>query len=189
MIPSSLGAEQQAQIRQSLEHPFDLMMEAIEYRMTTLREHDVRHFALIPEAEYREIRIYVSDLVKLRRFLDGSQPPLAYVSFIGDQRDDMGEAIEATDRALIGASPADSPIIGYFSLQDPLLAWVNLVLFDDLDTLSSWVDKTKHADDWARAAAYFTGIEKSVGHIRYHDGAIAIEPLRFVVRDYEVTAG
>lgn len=164
-------------------------MEAIEYRMATLREHDVRHFALIPEAEYREIRIFVSDLPKLRRFLDGDQPPLAYVSFIGNQRADMGAAVEATDRALIGASPAESPILGYFSLQDPLLAWVNLVLFDDLDTISAWLEKTKHADDWTRAAAFFTGIEKSVGFMRYDDGAVGIEPLRFVARDYEVSAG
>jgi len=188
MIGSALPIEVQRQIREKLEHPFDLMMEAVAFRLGQLRQNEVRHYALVPKAEYWGIRIYAGDVAAIADFMAGRGPRLSYVSFVGIHRHGMDEAIEAIDRALIGKSPAASPILGYFSLQDPELAWVNLVLFEDQETLLSWVDATKHADDWATAAALFSDIEKSVGTISCADGSVVLEPHRLVVRNYDATA-
>lgn len=185
MHAAPLAPELQARIRAELEHPFDLMIEAVEFRFDQIREMDVRHYDLVPVAEYQKIRIYVSDLARLRGFLDGDGPAMTYVSFIGNQRQGTEAVIEATDRALIGRSPTASPVVGYFSLQDPQLAWVNLVLFEDDETLASWVAGTRHADDWSRAAAMFSGIEKSLGSIQVVDGCVRLDPHRFMVRDYD----
>ncbi len=188
MIGPALPSEVQQQIRQKLEHPFDLMMEAVAFRLGQLRQGEVRHYALVPKAEYWGIRIFAGDVAAIADFTAGRGPSLSYVSFVGMQRHGMDEAIEAIDRALIGRSPAASPIIGYFSLQDPNLAWVNLVLFENQATLESWIDATKHADDWATAAALFSDIEKSVGTITCANGSVILEPHRLVVRNYDATA-
>lgn len=176
-------------LRRRLEHPFDLIMEAVEYRLGEIREHEVRLYTLVPEAEYSRIRIFVSDLDKVREFIAGRAPVLAYVSFVGEQRPGMGETIETIDRALIESSPAGSPIVGYFSLQDPQLDWVNLVLFDDLESLSAWLGATDHASDWATAAAMFTRVEKSIGQVRCVGRRVTIEPRRLVERFYDAPAG
>ncbi|MBT8200197.1 MAG: hypothetical protein KJO36_06740 [Acidimicrobiia bacterium] len=183
----ALSMEVRTELCKRLEHCFDLMFEAVDYRMDVLREHDVRRFSLVPVAEYQVIRIYASDLAKVRRVLDGSADALAYVSFIGNHREGMDEAVEATDRALIGASPSDSPILAYFSLQDPELAWVNVVLFEDMATVERWVKATKHKDDWAKAASFFSEIEKSIGYLSYDGSATTLDPMRLVVRNYETT--
>jgi len=180
-----LSPEVRSSVCDRLQHCFDLMMEAVEYRLDVIKNHDVRQFVLIPAADYQSIRIYTSDVDKIRRLLSGEGSQLAYVSFIGQHRPGVMEAVEATDLALIGNSPKESPILGYFSLQDPNLAWINLVLFDDLDVVARWVSATKHADDWAKAAAFFTEIEKSIGHFDYSDGRVQLDPMRFIVRDYD----
>lgn len=181
-----MTADVQQAIRSALEHPFSLIMEAVSFRLDRIQEHEVRLYELIPKAEYSCIRIYVSDVTKIRTFLSSADMELSYVSFVGKQRQGMDALIEATDRTLIATSPADSPIIGYFSLQDPQLAWVNLVLFDDAETLGSWVRATAHADDWAKAAALFTGVEKSIGNARFTHGKVTLDPQRLVSRNYEV---
>ncbi len=188
MQTSSLSKEVQAGIQTRLEHPFSLMFEAVIYRLAILREEQIATFELIPEAEYKNIRIYVSNLAKIRRLITGELTEMAYVSFIGDHRPGALSAVEAVDRALIGSSPKSSPIIGYFSLQDPMQAWVNLVLFDDLEMLSRWVKATGHADDWSKAAEFFSAIHKSVGRLRYADGQVSLEPVRMTVRDYDAVA-
>lgn len=169
-----------------LEHCFGKMFEAVGYRLDRLEERDVRHFDLIPVAEYQTIRIFLSDLHKMRVLLSGDGPTVAYVSFIGSHRPGVTDAIEATDRALIGKSPRDADILGYFSLQDPQLAWVNLVLFDDTETINRWVAATAHAEDWKLAASYFTTIEKSIGFLDYDSTGIHLQPMRLVTRDYEL---
>ena len=184
---SALSPEVRRHIRAKLEHPFDLMLEAVAYRLDQLVQDEVRHYILVPKAEYWGIRIYAGDLAAIRAFMEGTGPKLSYVSFVGAHRRGMEEAIEVVDRALIGRFPEDSPILGYFSLQDPELAWVNLVLFKDEDTLLSWVGATQHAADWATAAALFSEIEKSVGTISYVGGAVVLEPKRLVVRNYDAT--
>lgn len=187
MQTEPLSVEIRSRLRERLEHCFSLMFEAVDYRRNVIREYDVRHFDLIPVAEYQIIRIYVSDLARVEELLDGRGGPLAYVSFIGNHRDGVLQAVEATDRALIGATPKESPILGYFSLQDPNLAWVNVVLFEDMETVEQWVTLTKHADDWAKAAAFFSEIEKSVGFLEYDGYRVTLEPLRLVVRNYDAT--
>jgi hypothetical protein len=182
-----LAADVEAQLCERLEHCFDKMLEAVDYRLDVLVDHEVRHFDLIPVAEYQTIRIFTSDVEEIERLLSGKGSKLAYVSFIGEHRPGVMEAVEATDRALIGASPADSPILGYFSLQDPNLAWINLVLFDSLETVGEWVKATSHADDWELAASYFTKIEKSIGYMQYRNGSTELQPMRLVMRDYELS--
>ena len=169
-----------------LEHSFDKMFEAVEFRLDILHDFDVRHFDLIPAGEYETIRIYTSDVEKVRALVSGGGQRVAYVSFIGSHHPGVMDEVEATDRALIGKSPADSPILGYFSLQDPYLAWVNLVLFNDMDTVNRWVSATSHADDWKLAASFFTEIEKSIGYLEYRDGRTVLEPMRLVTRDYQL---
>lgn len=188
MTAELLTAEAQENLRSTLEHPFSLIVEAVAYRIDGIRDHEVRLFDLIPQAEYSCIRIYVSDVAKVRAFISGEGPTLSYVSFVGNQRSGMESAIEATDRALIGSSPGESPIIGYFSLQDPQLAWVNLVLFDDSESLGAWVRATRHAEDWTKAAALFSGVEKSIGEVRCSQGRVELDPHRLVTRNYDVVA-
>ncbi len=182
-----LSVDVRIRLCERLQHCFDLMLEAVDYRVDVLKEHEVRHFNLIPVADYQLIRIYVSDIEKLRQLLGGTSSTLAYVSFIGHHREGVMDAVEATDRALIGASPKDSPILGYFSLQDPDLEWINLVLFDDMETVERWVLATKHKDDWAKAASYFSEIEKSIGYLTYDGAATTLDPMRLVVRNYDAT--
>ncbi len=182
-----LSVEVRARLCDRLEHCFDLMFEAVDYRMDVLREHDVRHFRLVPVAEYQVIRIYASDLVKVRQILDGSADSLAYISFVGRHSDGVDEAVEATDRALIGASPSHSPILAYFSLQDPELEWINLVLFESMGTVERWVTATSHKEDWAKAASFFSEIEKSIGYLSFDGSTTTLEPMRLVVRNYDAT--
>lgn len=188
MTPEVLSPEEEVRVRTLLERPFGLMLEAVEYRIDSIVEHDIRHFELIPHAAYERIRIYVSNLPLMRSVLEGRSAPLAYVSFIGCQRAGVDEAVEATDRALIGASPSTAPIVGYFSLQDPNRAWVNLVLFEGFEQLDEWVRTTGHADDWRRAAGFFTKVEKSVGVFTYASGVAGITPMRVVIREYAEAA-
>ncbi len=188
MTPEVLSPAEEVRVRTLLKRPFELMLEAVEYRLDSIVEHDIRHFELIPHAAYERIRIYVSNLPLIRAVIAGRSTPLAYVSFIGCQRDGVDEAVEATDRALIGASPATAPIVGYFSLQDPDRAWVNLVLFEGFEQLDEWVRTTGHADDWQRAAGFFTKIEKSVGTFTYASSGATISPMRVVNRDYVAAA-
>jgi len=161
------------------------MFEAVEYRIDALVKDEVRLYRLIPEAEYRSIRIYVSDLVKLRLLLDRDDYEVAYVSFIGKHRPDLMAEVEKMDCALIRSSPASSPILGYFSLQDPQHAWINLVIFDDLESVARWVRETHHADDWERAASYFHSIDKSLGTLCYRAGAVTLRPSQVIVRNYD----
>ncbi len=172
-------------IRTRLEHPFDLMLEAVAFRMQSLVEEEVQLYELIPEREYKDIRIYVSDLNKLRRLLTDADYEIGYVSFVGESRDGAMEAIEKVDRALILSASEDSPILCYFSLQDPQLSWINLVLFDDLSAVSNWVAVTNHKAHWEEAASFFHAIHKSIGSIRLVEGRAKIQPKKLTVRNYD----
>ncbi|MEM9693826.1 MAG: hypothetical protein AAGA56_14865 [Myxococcota bacterium] len=180
-----LDSERAAAIRQRLEHPFELMFEAIRYRLSAIVAEDIRLFDLVPEREYRSIRIYVSQLSRIRSLMSAQGDRLGYVSFIGTHRSGVQQEVEEVDRTLVRLSSPTAPILGYFSLQDPRLAWINLVLFDDLEAIAEWVRATHHADDWSHAASFFHAIDKSLGWLDTTKGSVTLEPSRAILRDYD----
>jgi hypothetical protein len=185
MTIEALPAATVESIRKRLEHPFELMLEAVAFRMESLIEEEVQLYELIPAREYKDIRIYVSDLSKLRRLLADPEYEIGYVSFVGESRTGAMAAIEKIDRALILSASEDSPILCYFSLQDPELSWINMVLFDDLSAVSKWVTLTNHKAHWEKSASFFHAIHKSLGSIRVVDERVQLEPVQITVRNYD----